>query len=273
MNYRHIYHAGNFADIFKHLILTMVLGYLQNKNKGLFVLDAFAGIGLYDLNSEEAQKTNEYVDGIGAFMDIGFSNPDLAAFQAILKPFWNIKLYPGSPLLIANALREQDRLHANELHPEDVRKLKENLKGTKNTKILNMDAYESIKGSIPPTERRGLILIDPPFERKDEFQMIGMQLQEWIKRWPTGCYMIWYPIKAGSALHDMFDAAQELDAKNIFISEFLLRPRNTPDSFNGCGVMILNTPFSIPERIEAFASTLCTALRGLEITAQWLKQE
>lgn len=273
MNYRHIYHAGNFADIFKHLILMMALGYLQNKEKGLFALDAFAGIGLYDLTSIEAQKTNEYIQGVQAFMDTEFSNPDLSNFQNILRPFWQQKSYPGSPLLIAEALRPQDRLYANELHPLDVVTLKDNLRGLKNTQILNIDAYESIRANVPPPERRGLVLVDPPFEKKDEFEIIGRQLQEWIKRWPTGCYMIWYPVKAGAALHNMFDAAQDLDVKNIFVTEILLHPRNKPDSFNGCGVMIINTPYQIPERIESLSGPLNQALKGHSITAEWLKQD
>lgn len=274
MNYRHIYHAGNFADIFKHLILSMTLDYLQNKEKGAFVLDAFAGCGLYALNSEQAQKTQEYSEGVGAFMNIGFSNPDLAAFQAILKPYWNDNTYPGSPLLIADKLRDQDRLLANELHPDDLQVLKATLKGFKNVRTLHMDAYESIRGNIPPAERRGLVLIDPPFERKDEFQVLARQMEEWIKRWATGCYMIWYPIKAESSMHEIFDAAMELEnAHRIWVSEFLLHPRNRRDSFNGCGVMMINTPYSIPERAEALSSSLCSALQGYSIESQWLKEE
>ena len=135
-----------------------------------------------------------------------------------------------------------------------------------------MDAYESIRANIPPAERRGLVLIDPPFERKDEFQMLGRQMEEWVRRWATGCYLIWYPIKIDSPLHDMFEAAQDLPVKNIWVSEFLIHPRNTRDSFNGCGVMILNAPYSIPDRVESLAPALCAALQGYEITSQWLKE-
>ncbi|PZP56607.1 MAG: 23S rRNA (adenine(2030)-N(6))-methyltransferase RlmJ [Micavibrio aeruginosavorus] len=274
MNYRHIYHAGNFADIFKHLILNMTLGYLQNKEKGLFALDAFAGCGLYALNSEQAQKTREYSEGAGAFMNIDFSNPDLAGFQAILKPYWEQSTYPGSPLLIADKLRDQDRLLANELHPEDLQTLKKTLYGFKNVKTLHIDAYDSIRGAIPPVEKRGVILIDPPFERKDEFQTLARQMPEWMKRWATGCYMIWYPIKAESSMHEIFDAALGLEnAHRIWISEFLMHPRNRRDSFNGCGVMMINTPFQIPERVDALSASLCTALHGHEISSQWLKED
>ncbi len=273
MNYRHIYHAGNFADIFKHLVLTMVVDYLQNKDKGIFQLDAFGGCGLYDLNSDAAQRTLEHKQGVESFMEASFPNENLQRFQAILKPYFEKRLYPGSPLLMAAKLRPQDRLLANELHPEDVKTLRKTLGGYHNAKTLQMDAYESIRATIPPSERRGIVLIDPPFERKDEFEVLAAQIEEWKIRWPTGCYIIWYPIKAGSMLDELVFAAQDSGMKRIWMSEFLLHPRNTPDSFNGCGVMIFNTPFQIPERIEALADMLCATLDGMEITTHWLTEE
>ena len=273
MNYRHIYHAGNFADVFKHLILTMVIDYMQNKEKGFFILDAFAGCGLYDLKSQKAERTLEYQSGIANFMDMNFDNLDLQKFQSLIAPYWKLNLYPGSPLLIAEKLRPQDRLFANELHPDDFQELRQTLKGFANTKALHLDAYESIRANAPPAERRGLILIDPPFERKDEFEVLADQMHEWARKWATGCYMIWYPIKAGSNSHVMFEAAQELTVNRIWVSEFLLHPRNTPNSFNGCGVLILNTPFQIPERVEALSSILCLAMGGIEITSHYLRAD
>ncbi len=273
MNYRHIYHAGNFADVFKHLVLTMVIGYLQNKDKGLFALDAFGGCGLYDLKSDMAQRTMEYEAGVGNFMNADFPNDDLKNFQDVLRPYYKADLYPGSPTLLADRLRPQDRLTANELHPEDYQTLRQNLSRYQNVKATRMDAYENIRAHIPPAERRGLVLIDPPFERKDEFEMLGEQLGEWAKRWPTGCYMIWYPIKANSNTPALFDAAVDLNLSRVWTSEFLMHRRGTPDSFNGSGLMIVNTPFQIPERIETLAPLLCDALGGLEITSNWLTAE
>ena len=270
MNYRHIYHAGNFADIFKHLLLKMTLGYLQNKDKPLFALDAFGGLGLYDLNATAAQRTLEYAEGVESFMASSFSNPDLIDFQNVLKPYWELKTYPGSPLLIAEMMRDQDRGFANELHSEDIETLRVNLKNFKNLKALHLDAYDAIRGHIPPTEKRGLILVDPPFERKDEFMVLAREMEEWQKRFATGCYMIWYPIKANSASHEIFEAAKQLEFNRVWVAEFLKFPRNKPDSFNGCGVMILNTPFQIPERVEALSEELRQSLHGLEIVSQWL---
>lgn len=273
MNYRHIYHAGNFADIFKHLLLTMTLGYLQNKDKPLFALDAFGGLGLYDLNADAAQRTLEYAEGVENFMASVFSNPDLQDFQRVLRPYWEDRTYPGSPLLIAQSLRPQDRGFANELHPEDFATLKSNLRGFKTFKSLHLDAYDAIRGALPPPEKRGLILVDPPFEKKDEFEILARQIEEWQKRFATGCYMIWYPIKAHSATHELFEAAKQLGFSRVWVGEFLKFPRNKPDSFNGCGVMILNTPFQIPERVEALAEELRQSLNGVEIVSQWLTEQ
>jgi len=270
MNYRHIYHAGNFADIFKHLILTMALGYLQNKDKGLFALDAFAGCGLYDLSSSQAQKTSEFQTGVAAFMEIGFANPDLTFFQNLLRPYWEKNRYPGSPRLIADMLRPQDRLIANELHPDDLASLKEALLLDAGAKTNAMDAYENIRSHIPPPERRGLVLVDPPFERKDEFEIIERQIGEWMKRWPSGCYMIWYPIKAASNQHLIFDAVQELNTPKTWVGEFLIHPRNTRDSFNGCGVVIINTPYQLPEKVKALSDALRSGLGAVEIISQYL---
>ena len=270
MNYRHIYHAGNFADIFKHLLLTMTLSLLQQKEKGMFALDAFGGCGLYDLTSSQSQKTDEFRGGIGAFMDIAFTNPDLNNFQNLLRPYWEKNRYPGSPRLIGDMLRPQDRMIANELHLEDHASLKDAMLLDMNARVTKIDAYESVRANIPPGERRGLVLVDPPFERKDEFDVLARQMAEWMRKWPTGCYMIWYPIKAASNQHLIFDAVAELNTPKTFVSEFLLNPRNTRDSFNGCGVVIINTPFQLAERIHSLTKELRAGLGAVEMTSEYL---
>ena len=270
MNYRHIYHAGNFADVHKHLILKMVLEYLQQKEKGMFILDAFAGIGLYDLTREEAQKTGEFLDGIAKIMDGDAENPDLLAFQKFVNLFWGGKNYPGSPLIAATLMRDQDRLFVNELHPEDNETLKHHLRGFDNTYVTMEDAYQSIRAHVPPTERRGLVLIDPPFEKPDEFDILVKQMDEWKKRWPTGCYMIWYPIKAGQPIKELHKAAQLLGINRTWVSEILLHPRDRVGGLNGAGILIFNTPFGIAERIEALAEELCSKLGQGSIENKYL---
>jgi 23S rRNA (adenine2030-N6)-methyltransferase len=260
MNYRHIYHAGNFADVHKHLVFSLILDYLHQKDKGLFILDAFAGIGLYDLNRAEAQKTNEFQAGISKIMETPAENPDLLRFQKLMHLFWSGRTYAGSPLIAAHLLRPQDRLIANELHPDDVETLRHHLRGFSGIKVTDEDAYQSIRSHIPPLERRGIVLIDPPFERPDEFECLVKQMDEWKKRWATGIFMIWYPIKAGQPIKALHQAAENLGLNRTWVSEILLQKRDEIGGLNGAGLLIFNTPFGIPERVTELSQELCRKL-------------
>lgn len=260
MNYRHIFHAGNFADVVKHLVFRLCLSYLQQKEKGLFVLDAFAGTGLYDLSADQALRTGEFRDGIARLMESTPHNADIADFRDFCAARYAQGLYAGSPLMAAEMLRPQDRLVANELHPEDALTLGATLRRFRNASVTTLDAYESIRAHIPPPERRGIILIDPPFEKKNEFDLLVRQMREWKKRWETGCYLIWYPIKAGQPIDALYDAARATGFKDIYAIECLLRPRDTAEGLNGCGVLILNTPFGIAERMRALQEELALSL-------------
>lgn len=272
MNYRHIYHAGNFADVFKHLLLIMATDYLSQKDKGMFLLDAFAGCGHYDLNRHEVGKTNEYLDGIERIMSVASLNPDLKAYQARIAPHWKARSYPGSPLLMAETLRPQDRLVANELHPDDYETLRFSLARFTQARITRMDAYECIRANIPPEERRGIVLIDPPFEKPNEFELLARQMWEWKKRWPTGCYMIWYPIKAGMPIAELHDEARDVGMNRTWVSEFLLNDRDQPGTLNGCGMLVFNTPFQMPERLTACSVELGALMNG-HVDSLWLTGE
>ena len=256
MNYRHIYHAGNFADVMKHLALTLCLDYLLRKEKPICVIDAHAGIGRYDLASEQAGKTLEWQDGIGRFERIQGVPDDFALYFAALKKDLKAQHYPGSPLIAARMLRPFDRLIANELHPEDVGTLKENIGGFKNARIENRDAYECLRAHLPPKERRGLVLIDPPFEKTDEFATLIRQMQEWKKRWPGGVYLLWYPIKAHLAVADLRTAAADLGLPDTWCFECYKYPEGQPDTFNGSGLILFNAPYTVPQRLEAICPVL-----------------
>lgn len=260
MNYRHIYHAGNFADVHKHLVFSMILDYLHQKDKGLLILDAFAGIGLYHLDQTEAQKTGEYLSGIAKIMESPAHNPDIIQFQKTVNLFWGGNQYAGSPLIAAHLLRPQDRLIANELHPEDVETLRHHLRGFSGVKITNEDAYQSIRANIPPTERRGIVLVDPPFEKPDEFEKLIQQMEEWKKRWATGIFMIWYPIKAGQPIRALHQAAEDLNLNRTMVSEILLQKRDSVGGLNGAGLLIFNAPFGLSERITDLSDELCSKL-------------
>lgn len=273
MNYRHIYHAGNFADIFKHLVLRMVLGYMQQKDKGLLVLDAFAGTGLYNLKSAEAGKTDEFRAGIGRLMHQEAQNPDLKDFQDFVATDWTKRQYAGSPLIAACMLRPQDRLIVNELHPEDNLTLQKNMAGFGRTTVTNIDAYKSVVANIPPVEKRGLFLVDPPFEKPEEFELLLKQMQEWKKRFSTGCYIIWYPIKAGPQVDALHDAAREMGINRTWVTEYVLQQRSLPGGLNGCGLLIFNTPFGIPERIAALGDELAKIMGEGWVESRYLTDE
>jgi 23S rRNA (adenine2030-N6)-methyltransferase len=271
MNYRHIYHAGNFADVMKHLALVLVLDYLKKKDTGFCVVDAHGGIGLYDLQSVQAGKTMEWESGIGRFTDLLENAPeDFALYAAKVLPLFERSLYPGSPLLSAESLRPQDRLIANELHPDDVEDLKDNLYDYKNARVTHSDAYECIRANIPPEEKRGLVLIDPPFEKTDEFQTLIKQMTQWKKRFANGIFMIWYPIKSHLAVDDLKQAAKDLDMKRTWCFETLAYPRNQEGTFNGSGLIIMNTPYMIPERIEALFPLLKDKMGLFAVEQSWL---
>lgn len=262
MNYRHIYHAGNFADVVKHVILLMLLDYLGKKDKGLFLLDAFAGAGCYALRSPQALKTGESLDGAARIMSSSPHHPDLARYRDRIAPYWGQNLYPGSPLLLAESLRLQDRLVANELHPEDAVSLARTLSPFPQARVLVQDAYETVRSLIPPQERRGLVLVDPPFENKDEFSLLGRQAREWKKRWATGCFALWYPLKQNLPVSALHTAMTELDIHRTWVAEFdrHAEGESEKDGLAGCGLVILNTPFGIPERFRELAPELVSLL-------------
>lgn len=271
MNYRHAYHAGNFADVMKHLTLAVILDHLKKKDTPFSVIDAHGGIGLYDLMGTEANKTGEWVDGIGRFKDLMSSAPDdLALYCDSVCPYIEDNKYPGSPMLITKSLRKQDRLIANELHPQDFETLRGNMRPFANVRVTHMDAYECIRANIPPSEKRGAVLIDPPFEKTDEFQTLIKQMQEWKKRFANGTFMIWYPIKSHLAVNDLKQAASDLGLPRTWCFETLIHPRTQADSFNGSGLIVMNTPYMVPERLTALFPLLKGRMGLHDVVGEWL---
>ncbi len=260
MNYRHIYHAGNFADVIKHIVLVLCLDYLQKKEGPLCIVDAHAGAGLYDLRSDEAAKTREWERGIGCLQDTSDAPDDLRLYLGMVRDGLNAGRYPGSPLLLARRLRPQDRLIANELHEPAFEALRKVLTPFKKARAARMDAYECIRAHIPPAERRGLVLIDPPFEEKDEFETLTRQMKQWKKRWASGVYVLWYPIKAHLPVAALKDAALELGLRRTWSVEALILPREQADTLNGCGLIVFNAPYTVPERVGALLPVLKVAM-------------
>ncbi|MFV9930305.1 MAG: 23S rRNA (adenine(2030)-N(6))-methyltransferase RlmJ [Rickettsia endosymbiont of Haemaphysalis japonica] len=236
MNYRHIYHAGNFADIVKHLVLISILEQLKKKEKPFAVLDAFAGLGLYDLNSEAASKTLESDTGINKLLQATDPIPQL------LQTFLNIiniagkSHYPGSPFIIKQLLRPNDRLMACELHPSDYLSLKKLLPNDTH----NIDAYNAIKALLPFKENRGLILLDPPFEVKNEFQKLLEALKKIKLRVLNNTVLIWYPIKDLSLVCDFYYNYKNIGFKETMIIEYELL--NSDKNMVKCGLILINPP-------------------------------
>ncbi len=269
MNYRHVYHAGNFADVIKHVVLIICLDYLQKKEGPLCVIDAHAGAGLYDLRSEEAAKTGEWERGIGSLRGRTDAPGDLQFYLEAIRDDLEEGRYPGSPLLVARRLRAQDRLIANELHEPTFETLRGTLAPFRNAHAMKVDAYECIRARIPPKERRGLALIDPPFEEKNEFETLSRQMAQWKKRWATGVFLLWHPIKAHLPVAALKEAARSLGLRRTWSVEALILPRNQPETLNGCGVIVFNAPYTVPERVEALLPYLKDAMRLHDVACAW----
>src|SRR5947209_15208161 len=205
MNYRHAFHAGGFADVIKHIVLVRILLYLHEKPAAFRVLDTHAGAGRYDLTGEEARRGGEWLTGIARIMQARFSEtamPLVAPYLDIVRAFnpaRDLKAYPGSPLIARALLRPQDRLTACEVEPKARKRLIGALRRDSQARVVDLDGWVALPAFVPPKERRGLILIDPPYEQKDEFERLAQGFAEAFAKWPTGIYLVWYPEKISRA--------------------------------------------------------------------------
>ncbi len=265
MNYRHVFHAGNFADVMKHAVLAMIVEHLRAKPTPFCILDTHAGVGRYDLTSSPAQRTGEYAGGIARLFGQAPPHPALAPYLdavAALNPDGILRWYPGSPRLARAMMRPQDRLVLSELHPEDAATLKAEFARDRQTVVHQMDAYHALKAHVPPKEKRGLVLIDPPFEEPDEFTRLVAGLSQAHKRWPTGIYAIWYPIKERPAVWRFQEALAETGIPKILIAELTIHPEDTHLRLNGSGLAIVNPPWKLDETLAEVLPALHAILPG-----------
>lgn len=266
MNYRHSYHAGNFADVLKHAVLAQIITYLKRKDAAFRVIDTHAGIGVYNLSSVEAQKTGEWRDGIGQLTGADMS-AELKAFLApwmtaveALNPEGGVLSYPGSPKLSRLLLRKQDRLTAIELHPEDAQQLRAAFEGDYQTRVIELDGWLSLGAHLPPKEKRGLVLIDPPFEAEGEYDRMIDGLARATRRFPGGTYMLWHPIKADSPLAAFDKKLIGLGRKNTLTVRLMVRDNTTAPGLNGTGLVIINPPFTLEAELEQVLPELSNLL-------------
>jgi 23S rRNA (adenine2030-N6)-methyltransferase len=284
MNYRHAYHAGNFADVLKHSVLFALIQALRVKETPFALIDTHAGSGCYALDSEEAGKTGEYKDGIARllFPDLHASGQAKGAALPPLLRHWldtittlpgnehGLKLYPGSPLQAARGMRDIDSAQLCELHPDEASQLRELFHRDSRIHVHHRNGYEALKGLIPPKEKRGLVLIDPPYEAQEaEYRLIEAALKAALQRWPTGMYAVWYPIKLRSQVQPFLRWLQHCEARRILRAELLVHPDDSPLRLNGSGMVILNAPWNLDKALRDVMPAMARLL-SQERPAEWL---
>ncbi|MCV9935707.1 23S rRNA (adenine(2030)-N(6))-methyltransferase RlmJ [Boseaceae bacterium BT-24-1] len=266
MNYRHGFHAGNFADVLKHVVLMRILTHLNAKDKPWRVIDTHAGAGRYDLGSEEALKTHEWRDGVARLEQA----PLAPKVEDLLKP-WREALaaararhgaetYPGSPWLCRHAMRADDRLIAAELHENTYRKLAQALARDERCKALEIDGWTALRANVPPKERRGLVLIDPPFEEKDEFATLAAEFIAAHRKWPTGIYALWYPIKDMRAVESLLDAIEDAGIGRLLRLEVDVDRPDAAGGLSATGMLVVNPPWLLAQEAEILLPALCERL-------------
>ena len=265
MNYRHAFHAGNFADVFKHAVLCRILHHLRGKPAAFRVIDTHAGAGLYDLSGPEAGRSGEWHLGIERLMAARFAAPAAALLAPYLEVVGalnergRLTVYPGSPALARAWLRPQDRLVVCEIEPQAAAALRRNLRGDARIKTLALDGWTALGAYVPPKERRGLVLIDPPFEQDSDFFRLARGFAAAHRKWPTGIYMLWYPVKTRSEPEVLAKSLRRLGTAKILRAELNVAPLSDPSHLNGCGLILVNPPWTL----ESELSVLLPALAGI----------
>jgi 23S rRNA (adenine2030-N6)-methyltransferase len=279
MNYRHAFHAGNFADVHKHVVLTCILEYLRAKPAAFRVIDSHAGAGRYDLYGPEAARSGEWHDGIARLLDtpgIG-SQPLLAPYLAIVAAFnagGGLRVYPGSPLVAQAMLRRQDRIIACELEPRAAGLLRAALHGDRRAKVLTLDGWMALKANVPPKERRGLVLLDPPYEESADFTRLSRALTEAYRKWPTGIYMLWYPIKERDAPDALARRLKRIAVPKVLRCEITLGPSRADAGLIGSGLIVANPPYRLDEDLRVLLPLLARSFSpAAAARLDWLTRE
>jgi 23S rRNA (adenine2030-N6)-methyltransferase len=267
MNYRHAFHAGGFADVIKHIVLVRILTYLQEKPAAFRVIDSHAGAGLYDLTSEEARRGGEWLTGIARVMQARFSETTLP----LVKPYLDIvrafnserdlKAYPGSPLIARALLRPQDRMTACEVEPNARKRLIDALRRDTQARVVDLDGWLALPAFVPPKERRGLVLIDPPFEQKDEFERLAEGFAQAFAKWPSGSFLLWYPVKSRRVTDNLARHVAELvgagpSPGKALRLEFSVAPQTADAGLVAAGLLIVNPPWTLAGELKAILAEL-----------------
>ncbi len=280
MNYRHGFHAGNFADVHKHAVLGRVLAHLRLKPAAFRVIDTHAGAGRYELSGPQPARSGEWRQGIGRVWEAsrpGEAGTLLTPYLDVVSAFnpdRTLSVYPGSPLIVQNLLRPQDRLVACELEPTAAAALAQALRGDRRAKALLIDGWTALAAYVPPKERRGLVLIDPPFEEAADFSRLSGALAAAYRKWPTGIYMLWYPIKERDAPDALARRLQRLAVPKLLRSELTLAQPHVEGGLVGSGLVVVNPPFTLEAELRRLMPTLGAMLsRQSGHRLDWLARE
>ena len=274
MNYRHVYHAGNFADVVKHAVLARLVEYLKQKEKAFRVIDTHAGTGRYDLSSEAAQKTGEWQGGIGRLLEMALDPAAAGLLAPYLQAVKNVngdddlRTYPGSPSVVRHLLRVQDRLTAIELHPRDAAQLRALFSGDFQVRVIELDGWLALGAHLPPKEKRGLVLVDPPFEQEGEFGRLVDGLRTAHRRWPGGIYALWYPVKDRAAVVAFRDSLRRAAIPKILDVVLEIRTPSAEPRLDGCGMVIVNPPFTLEQEMQLILPALHGVLAETK-AARW----
>ena len=262
LSYRHGYHAGNAADVLKHFILTYVLDYIKKKDKGFIFIDSHAGAGKYLISDPYMQKNKEYLQGIEKILQLKNDNIFLKKYLDLIKSTnfnSELKIYPGSCYLAARSLRPNDNLYFFELHPKEFLNLKKNFENDSRVIIENRDCYQRLKKLLPPKEKRAVILIDPSYELKDEYEKVLKMLSDCYKKFPLGVYIIWYPVLKSEKSEKFIFNLLKKNYKNLSHIEMITD--NSNSGMQGSGLFILNCPWSIENDIKKSLETIFDCLK------------
>lgn len=277
MNYRHSFHAGNFADVVKHAVLSLIIESLKRKDSAFAAIDTHAGIGQYDFWKQEPNKTDEYKDGIGRLWNCADAPAELEAYLTVVKAMNGqlLRHYPGSPELVRRLMRPQDRLILAEKHPEDARTLKDAFHSDKRTSVHETDGWQALKAFLPPKEKRGVALIDPAFEEDGEYERLAKALIQACERWPQGIILGWHPIKETAKVENLHRALKASGLPGIMaIRHHVRRPDEI--SLAGSGLILVNPPYKLDEglaRLMPFLAERLSQGEGATACLDWLSKD
>ena len=272
LSYRHSFHAGNHADVLKHIVLMLILENLKLKEKGFFYLDTHSGVGRYRLSSNESEKTGEYKEGIGRLWDQTDLPEDVDRYvKMITKHNYGVKelrYYARSPLIAAELLRPQDRALLTELHPSDYPILRNNFSDYKNVTVKCDNGFQQVKATLPPKERRGLVLIDPSYELKEDYDLVVKAIEEGYKRFATGTYAIWYPVVLRQQTKHIFKGLEATGIRKILKIELAVRPDSDQRGMTASGMVVINPPWTLETQMKEVLPYLTKTLVP-EGTGSW----